>query len=46
MLSVSPDVAVHLALEPMDMRKSINGLTIAVVEQLAMKPQGVVMSIF
>jgi transposase len=40
MLSLSSDVAVHLALEPVDMRKSINGLTIAVVEQLAMKPQG------
>jgi len=40
MLSVSPDVDVHLALEPVDMRKSINGLTIAVVEQLALKPQG------
>jgi transposase len=40
MLSLSSDVAVHLALAPVDMRKSMNGLTIAVVEQLGMTPQG------
>jgi transposase len=37
---VSSAVVVHLVLQPVAMRQSMNGLTIAVVEQLAIKLQG------
>lgn len=39
MLKLADQAQIHIALEPIDMRKSINGLTVAVVDRLSMDPQ-------
>lgn len=46
MLTLDGSVKIYLSLEPMDMRKSINGLSISVLEDLERNPQERALYIF
>lgn len=39
MLKLGQDIVIHVALQPVDMRRSINGLAVAVVDELNQQPQ-------
>lgn len=46
MLTLSNTLKVYLSLEPMDMRKAINGLSLYVIEELERNPQDQALYIF
>jgi transposase len=46
MLTPDNSITVYLSLEPMDMRKAINGLSLYVVEELERNPQDQALYIF
>jgi len=46
MLTLDDSLKIYLSLDPMDMRKSINGLSICVLEDLAHNPQAQALYIF
>jgi len=46
MLVPSDNMKIFVALEPVDMRKSINGLSVEIIETLDNKPQSVDLYIF